>query len=61
MMGDRQGAREGSEEGAIAGPVMVLVGLFNVLIAPLLAQCRRYIGRGHHRERALVTVIEKDR
>jgi predicted murein hydrolase (TIGR00659 family) len=33
----------GREEGSIAGLVMVLVGLFNVLMAPLLAQCLRMI------------------
>jgi predicted murein hydrolase (TIGR00659 family) len=31
----------GREEGSIAGLVMVLVGLLNVLIAPLLAHCLR--------------------
>ncbi|QEX25178.1 murein hydrolase effector protein LrgB [Hypericibacter adhaerens] len=31
----------GPEEGSIAGLVMVLVGLFNVLAAPLLAYCLR--------------------
>jgi len=35
-------AREmGNEEGAIAGLVMVLVGLMNVLAAPLLSQLLR--------------------
>ncbi len=29
----------GREEGAVAGLVMVLVGLVNVLIAPILVQC----------------------
>ncbi|WP_112664301.1 LrgB family protein [Microvirga flavescens] len=31
----------GSEEGSIAGLVMVLAGLFNVLVAPLLSYCLR--------------------
>jgi predicted murein hydrolase (TIGR00659 family) len=33
----------GGEEGSVAGLVMVLVGLFNVLFAPLLAECLRMI------------------
>jgi predicted murein hydrolase (TIGR00659 family) len=32
----------GREEGSIAGLVMVLVGLFNVVMAPLLAQCLQH-------------------
>ena len=33
----------GREEGSIAGLVMVLVGLFNVLLAPLVAACLRLV------------------
>ncbi|HCD85108.1 MAG TPA: murein hydrolase effector protein LrgB, partial [Agrobacterium sp.] len=33
----------GREEGSIAGLVMVLVGLMNILVAPVLAQILRHI------------------
>jgi putative effector of murein hydrolase len=31
----------GTEEGSVAGLIMVLVGLLNVLIAPVIALCLR--------------------
>lgn len=33
----------GREEGSVAGLVMVLVGLFNILLAPLVATCARLV------------------
>jgi LrgB-like family len=33
----------GRAEGSIAGLMMVLVGVFNVLVAPLIAECLRHL------------------